>query len=263
MDLFYKTYGQGEPHLIILHGLLGSGRNWHTVCQALAERYHLIVPDQRNHGLSPHSERHTLAGMVADVVALQDHLQSAPSYVLGHSMGGLVAMDFAFAHPERLHGLIVVDIAPRPHRATVAFVLEAMAAIEISRFQNKSEVDEALAKGIEDPLVRQFVLTNLQAEGDHLRWRINLPALRAFLVESQAYKPAADQRYDGPTLFIRGERSPYIRNEDLPLIRQHFPTAELATVQNAGHWVHYEAPETIIHLIDTFLRQTERSRLSP
>ena len=260
MELFFKEYGSGKPEMIILHGLLGSGRNWHTICASLAGKLRILVPDMRNHGRSPHSEQHHLTDMVNDLLDLQAKHHMQHSYLLGHSMGGLVAMNFAFRIPEKVAGLIVVDIAPRPHRASVAFVLDAMLAIDLDAMRSKGDIDEALSVSIKDPLVRQFVMTNLQTDGERFRWRSNVPALKAFLVESQAYQPSPADVYDGPTLFIRGERSDYIRDDDFAIIRHHFPKAQIETVPGAGHWVHHDAPDAILRLIDRFLEQIENAR---
>ncbi len=255
MKLFYKEYGSGGKPLIILHGMLGNGRNWHTIATRLAERRRVIVPDLRNHGRSPHSDSHTLADMVEDVYELQRDVEALPAVILGHSMGGLVAMEMAFRVPEAVQGIVVVDIAPRPHRAGVADVLEAMAAIPLGSLQTKKEVEEQLARAIASPLVRQFILTNLLITESGLKWRVNLPVLQSFLVESQAYRPAPGDQYDGPALFIRGGRSGYIHDEDLPLLRHHFPRVRLETAEEAGHWVHYEAPEKLLKWVEEFLAQ--------
>jgi len=255
MELFYKTYGQGGPPLVILHGLLGSGRNWHTVAQRLAPQRRVIVPDLRNHGRSPHSPEHSLLDMAQDVVDLQQRLDAAPAVIMGHSMGGMVAMTLAFHMPEVVHGLIVVDIGPRPHRGGVHQVLAVLSRLDLSAMTGKEQVDAALRADIPSTLVRQFLLTNLVTTPKGLRWRVNLPVLQAFLAESDAYRPAPLDVYDGPALFIRGGQSDYIRDDDFDLIRHHFPHANIETVANAGHWVHYEAPQALLALVEGFFRE--------
>lgn len=259
MELFYKNYGSRPAELIVLHGLLGSGRNWHTVCAGLAEKRGILVPDMRNHGRSPHAAEHHLADMVDDVLELQNRHEIQRSFLLGHSMGGLVTMDFAFRHPERVTGLIVIDISPRPHRATVAFVLDAMLGIDLRQMRSKNAIDEALARSIPDPLVRQFVMTNLHTTDAGFAWRSNVPALKAFLLESKAYQPAADNIFQGPALFIRGGRSDYVRDADFATIRHHFPEVQFETVEGAGHWVHHEAPEAILQIVSRFVDQVEKN----
>ncbi|MFQ5628310.1 MAG: alpha/beta fold hydrolase [bacterium] len=254
MELFCKEYGSNNSHLIILHGLLSSGRNWHTICSNLAEKHHIIVPDMRNHGRSGHSDEHHLSDMVNDVLDVQNRFEIKSSFMLGHSMGGLAAMDFAFNAPEKIEGLIIIDIPPRPHQAGVAFVLDAMLGVRLEEMKSKSEVDEALLGALPDPLVRQFVLSNLHFDTGGFRWRANVPVLREFLLESQAYQPPPANVFEGPTLFIRGGRSDYIRNEDFPIIRNHFPNARIETVEKAGHWVHHDAPDEILQLVDGFMR---------
>lgn len=258
MELFYKEYGTSGAELIVLHGLLGSGRNWHAVCSSLAEKSRIIVPDMRNHGRSPHSSKHHIADMVSDVLDLQNRHNMSKSFILGHSMGGLVAMDFAFHVPNRTRGVIVVDISPRPHRGAVAFVLDAMAALELSEMRSKNEIDEALAISISNPLVRQFVMTNVMSDGGHFKWRANVPVLKAFLLESQAYEPAVGSVFEGPALFIHGGRSDYVRDEDFELIRHHFPQARIEKVADVGHWVHHEAPDAILSLVNAFIEGVEK-----
>lgn len=255
MQLFYKEYGHGDMPIIILHGLLGSGRNWHSIAASLAERHRVIVPDLRNHGRSPHSDEHHISDMVIDIVDLQHKLSATPAVVLGHSMGGLVVMELAFRAPEQLAGAIVADIVPKSHLSGVSLVLEAMSKLDLASFAEKQEIDEALARAIADPLVRQFVLTNVAGD-DGFRWRINLPALQRFLPESNAYRPGPTDVFNGPTLFVRGGRSDYVTESDFPLIKHHFPEAEIETIAEAGHWVHYEAPAQMLQLIETFMKES-------
>ncbi len=254
MELFYRRYGNSGTPLFILHGLLGSGRNWHGIAKALADQARVVVPDMRNHGRSPHAPDHTFVDMVDDVLELHRTLfPGEKAVVLGHSMGGLVAMEMAFQAAEYLAGVIVVDIAPRPHLGPVHSVLDAMLKIDPAQFSSKKEIDAALARDIPNTLVRQFVMTNITLEGEHFRWRVNLPVLHRFLSLSREYEPAPTDLFDGPALFIRGERSDYIRDEDFELIRHYFPKAELLTAPGAGHWVHYENPHMLLQAVQDFL----------
>lgn len=253
MELFQREYGSKNPPIVILHGILGSSRNWHTIASKLANNNRVIAPDMRNHGQSPHSEVHRLTDMVADVLELQRALGATPAILLGHSMGGLVGMQTAFQASEKVLGLIVVDIAPRPHRAGVVQVIEAMARMRLHQLQSKRDAESALVNAIRNPETVQFVLTNLIIGEGGSRWRVNLPALQEFLIDSQAYQPAPTEIYTGPTLFVRGEKSNYLREEDLPMIQRHFPQARLETVAGAGHWVHYEAPDEVTVLVEEFV----------
>ncbi len=259
MELFYRRYGESGTPLFILHGLLGSGRNWHSIAKALAGRAQVVVPDMRNHGRSPHSPEHTFAAMVEDIVALKQRLfPGRHVVVLGHSMGGLVTMEMAFQAAEHLAGVIIVDIAPRPHLGGVHAVLDAMMKIDPQQFADKKAIDAALAADIPSALVRQFVLTNISSDAHGMRWRVNLPVLREFLTVSRAYQPAPGDSYAGPALFIRGERSDYIRDQDFETIRGFFPQAELVTAPAAGHWVHYENPEILLRSVRDFLAKTAK-----
>ncbi len=255
MELFFKDYGKGNRGLLILHGLLGSGRNWHTISSSLSQKRRVIAPDLRNHGRSPHSKEHHVFDMASDVIELQNKLHLKPSVILGHSMGGAVAIELALHSPEYVDGLVVVDIFPKPHRSSVLFVLNAMAEINLRDFSSKQEVDRLLARSIADPAVRQFVLTNLQSTSSGLQWRINLDVLLQFLRESQKQSLGPADVYDGPTLFIRGERSNYVLDEDIPDIKHHFPQAEILTIPNAGHWVHHDAPNEMLAAVEKFLER--------
>lgn len=254
MKLHYTEYGEGPIRLMILHGLMGSERNWTGIAKALGASMRVIVPDLRNHGQSPHADEHTVASMRQDVLELADQLTDAPLFFLGHSMGGYVAMDIACRHPERLHGLIVEDIAPRSYATGLTGILNAMAALDLANLRSKSEVDSRLSAAVPRGEVRKFLLTNLQTVNGHLSWRINIPALIRFTKEDliqNMFTP--DLRYAGPSLFIGGGSSPYLLTDDEPLIRRHFPNAEISIIQNADHWVHYDAPDSFMRLILKFV----------
>ncbi len=254
MKLFQRHYGEKEPAIIILHGILGSGRNWHTAAKIFAEHHRVIVPDLRNHGHSPHDELHHTAGLVDDFYALQQDTNSAPCIVLGHSLGGLIACEAAFHSSTSVQALIVVDIVPRAQRSPVMDILATMGNIDLSSFKSRHEIDDHLALLIPDPLVRQFILTNLKTTLP-FRWRANLPALRHYLIEMQTYRPAPMARYNGPALFIRGERSEYIREQDETHIHHHFPQAKITTIPEAGHWVHYDNLPAMVAEIRAFLEK--------
>ncbi|KAA3610970.1 MAG: alpha/beta fold hydrolase [Calditrichaeota bacterium] len=254
MKLFQQIYGEDDPAIIILHGILGSGRNWHTAAKILAANHRVIVPDLRNHGRSPHSDMHRIAGMVDDVISLQQQTQASPSILLGHSMGGLIACEVAFQSSMTVQALIVVDITPRSHRGDVIKILTAMKNIDLSSIKNKNEVDEKLSPSIPDPIIRQFILTNLSTDGE-FKWRVNLPALYDYLIDMRAYSPAPSNVYNGPALFLRGERSDYIQQADEKIIQQHCPQAEIVTIPNAGHWVHYDNLPALVSEVKSFIEK--------
>ncbi|MDB5268325.1 MAG: alpha/beta hydrolase [Hymenobacter sp.] len=254
--LHYLDQGQGRP-LVILHGLFGTLDNWQSLARRWATEAGLrvISVDLRNHGRSFHSAEHTYALMAQDVLDLFDHLQlSQETTLMGHSMGGKVAMRLALDHPERLARLIVVDIAPRfsdmEHQDDI---LAGLHAVNLAAITNRQEADAALAQYVGNLGTRQFLLKNLYRRDDNsFAWRINLEVLAAQL-------PAVGEETTGkapflkPTLFIRGGKSDYITAEDkLHGIPALFPHSQVATVVDAGHWVHAERPEEIFEMVKAF-----------
>jgi pimeloyl-ACP methyl ester carboxylesterase len=253
--LFLREYGAGEP-LCVLHGLLGSGANWVSLARELAADRRVLVPDQRHHGRSPHLPGLTYADLAADLAALLDHLALPAADLLGHSMGGKVAMTLALTQPHRVRRLIVVDIAPVDYPPKYGDVLDALAGLDLPRLATREAADAALAATFTDPAFRQFLLMNLRRTGPHLAWGIDLAAIRAALPALLAFPlPAGAQPYPGPALWVTGERSAYVLPEHLPTIRRWFPGAtqvELST----GHWVQAEQPQQFLAAVTRWLRAT-------
>ncbi len=270
MELFVRELGAGSP-LVILHGLYGMSDNWLTPGRQLAERYHVLLPDQRNHGRSPHHPRHDYPALAADVEEMLDRRKLHQTVLLGHSMGGKAAMWFALQHPQQVKALIVADIAPRTYSreesrsyARHEAILAAMSKIELSHYRSRNEVAAALAGAIPEERIRLFLLKNLARNKEgRFFWRLNVEVLRRNLPAIMA-GPADDPtlagaRYEGPVLFLRGGRSPYVSDEDIPLIRRFFPKAQLVTLEDAGHWLHAERPEAFLEKITDFLQEAEHS----
>jgi len=254
IELAFREFGRGDKTLVILHGLLGSSQNWQRAAKVLAETSRVLALDLRNHGESTHTPTHSFLEMREDVKHFFDQHRLDGMYLLGHSMGGGVAMDFAFHYPERLAGLIIEDIAPRAYQNNTGDILETLAAIDLKNVTSRQQADAELAKSIGSPITRQFLLTNLVRHGDDsFSWRMNLPALLAFRREIAAYTPSAPARYTGETLFIGGEQSAYRIDQDRELIQRHFPHNQLAMIPNAGHWLHFEALETFTELVRRFM----------
>ncbi|GAB3575320.1 alpha/beta fold hydrolase [Hymenobacter daeguensis] len=256
MLLHYLDQGQGRP-LVILHGLFGTLDNWQTLARRWATEAGLrvISVDLRNHGRSFHSQEHTYALMAQDVLDLFDHLQLGPDTTLmGHSMGGKVAMRFALDHPARLARLIVLDIAPRfSNMEHQDEILAGLHAVNLATITNRQEADAALAQYINNVGTRQFLLKNLYRKEDNsFAWRINLPVLAAQLAAIGEETISATP-FLKPALFIRGGKSDYITAEDkLTGIPALFPHSQVATVLDAGHWVHAEKPEEIFGMVKAF-----------
>ena len=252
LPLHFQSYGAGPP-VVILHGLFGSLNNWHTLAGRLGEHFLVLTIDQRNHGRSPHSEEFTFQAMAGDLFRFLEDRGLARASILGHSMGGKTAMEFAFRHPQMVEKLIVVDIAPRAYQPGHDEILDAMAALDLSSYSNRAEINRALDSRIPDLRVRQFILTNLKRyAGGHYTWRINLDVLRRKYGEVTKAQ-TSDAPFPGPTLFLRGELSPYVGDEDLPAIHRLFPAASVCAISGAGHWVHADKPEEFFRVILHFL----------
>jgi|SRR5690606_27195100 len=251
MKLFYREYGQGRP-MIILHGLMGSSDNWLPQARMLGEHYHVWVVDQRNHGQSPHSttfDYHVLSNDILDFI--QGHGIEKPT-IIGHSMGGKTAMNFALAHPEKLDKLIVVDIAPRAYDVRHDHIVEGLKAVPIDTIQSRQEANEALAQHISSEGVRQFLLKNLMRKPEGgFGWRINLPVIDQSL-EMISGGLVNEGVFDKKTLFIRGSKSDYILDSDREMIKKFFPNSTLVTM-DTGHWVQAEKPEEFVQVVLSFL----------
>jgi esterase len=252
MKLHYRSYGSGHP-LIILHGLFGSLSNWHTLAGRLGQHFHVLSVDQRNHGQSPHSEAISYALMADDLLEFMHVHGVTAAHLLGHSMGGKTAMEFALRYPGMVDRLVVADIAPRAYGSAQGEVLKAMEALDLTRYGSREEIDRALERDVPDFRVRQFILTNLKRRvGGLYEWKINLPALRANSFEIG--KPQESEHpFRGPTLFLAGSKSAYIRPGDHPSIVRLFPQASFRTIHGAGHWLHAEAPDEFHETVLDFL----------
>lgn len=257
MLLRHRQYsGDGEP-LLILHGLFGSQANWGWHARHLAERFAVYGLDLRNHGASPHDEHMSYAAMAADVIEWLDVQGMQSCHLLGHSMGGKVAMQLAFAEPERVGKLVVADIAPVDY--TVAAVksrhpaLAAMQEVPVQQMHSRAEADEYLRDSIPEKQVRSFLLTNLERlpQGGY-RWRLNLAAIEANLA-SLSSAPEAPEPYPGPALFLFGEKSAYLQFDHQLEIRRLFPAAKIQLLPDAGHWLNVEQPQASLDAIEKFL----------
>lgn len=250
MQLHHQSLGQGQP-LVLLHGLFGSADNWGSVAKHFSPYYQVVSVDLRNHGRSPHSDSQTYAEMADDLLELCDTLGLAQIHLLGHSLGGKVAMQFATQYPARVNKLIVVDMAPRAYEDEHTSLIDAMLALDTNQVSSRSEADKALSASIPNLMVRQFLLTNLVKVDHQLQWRINLPALKANYTH---FRAAIAAHFDQPSLFIHGERSDYVQDSDVADIRQSFPKAQFISLPT-GHWVHAEQPQLFVEAVEGFLAE--------
>ncbi len=253
MKLFYREYGAGQP-LIILHGFMGSSDNWLPQAKMLSEHYQVWVIDQRNHGQSPHSEVFDYKALSEDILEfIQEHKLENP-IILGHSMGGKAAMNFALVHPDMLDRLIVVDIAPKAYEVRHDYIVEGLKAVPIDAIQTRQEADEELAKHLSNEAVRQFLLKNLMRKPEGgFGWRINLPVIEKN-IEVIGGKLIFDGSFEKRTLFIRGVKSDYIVEGDQEVIKNIFPNATLVCM-DTGHWVQAEKPVEFVHVVLNFLNE--------
>ena len=259
MKLFYNQYGQEGPPLIILHGLLGSSDNWHTLSRtSFSDISRVYALDLRNHGRSPHSEDIDYETMAADVRTFINRHNLGTVNLLGHSMGGKVAMQTALSYADVVDGLIVADMTPRAYPPSHRDLLDALHRLDPSRYDSRSEIDATLAEDVSSWPVRQFLLKNLKYNGEEYTWKPNLEAIRTnydAILEALPEQPT----FHGPTLFVRGGNSDYVLDEDLPEIRTRFPSSELVTIDHAGHWVHADTPDAFAEVVTDFLTDGEPS----
>ena len=252
MKLNFRKLGSGKP-LVILHGLFGSLDNWFSIARELEKHYTLYLVDQRNHGDSPHSDQWNYQIMVEDLKELLDDEGLEKIYLMGHSMGGKTAMYFASTYPERVEKLIVADIAPRYYPIHHQTILEGLNSIDLKETKSRKEADAQLSEYIQELGTRQFLLKSLGRNEKGFVWKINLPVITKNIEEVGKALPE-EAKYAGPTLFLGGTNSNYLTQSDLPDLEKHFPNYELELVANAGHWLHAEQPEAVIHEVRKFLK---------
>jgi esterase len=238
--------------LVLLHGLFGRARNFGTVQQALAAKFRVLALDLRNHGASPHDAVMSYPAMATDVVETLRERAALPCALVGHSMGGKVAMTVALQTPEAVSRLVVLDIAPVPYAHGNRAYAAAMEAIPLRAGLTRDAANAALADAVPDPTMRAFLLQNLQF-GAAPEWQIGLSEIAAALPEIEGWPDLKAVPYAGPALFVAGARSDYVRPEYRPAIRNMFPTARFATLKRAGHWVHADDPEGFVGVLQAFL----------
>jgi esterase len=253
IELAVAEYGAGPP-LAILHGLFGSGRNWRSVAQHLAARHRVLTFDLRNHGASPWADWMSYGEMVEDLRASLRARATEHAALLGHSMGGKVAMLMALLHPGEIDRLVVVDIAPAANPPNLLAYIRAMRAVDLRGVKRRAEVDVALAGAVPDSAERALLLQNLVIDENAVRWRLNLEAIERGFPQIVGFPDLpAGTAYRGPALFVAGAHSNYIQPEHEAGIRYLFPQARIIRIEGAGHWVHAEQPQAFLQAVSAFL----------
>jgi pimeloyl-ACP methyl ester carboxylesterase len=256
MELHYKEFGSGQP-LIILHGLFGMSDNFASIAGELSRNYRVFTVDQRNHGRSGHSEVFNYEAMSDDLLNFMDQRGLEHAHLLGHSMGGKTVMQFAFDYPEKVDRLIVADISParRSGNDQHKNLIDIMLGVNLEKYDSRVKVAYALEDQVSSFRVRQFLLKNLYwKDRNHLGWRLNLEVIRDNLHEVfREINPSGT--FGKPTLFLRGELSDYIQEQDLEPIRKMFPKAEFETIAGGTHWLHADNPDDFIAAVRKFLEK--------
>lgn len=255
MGLNYKSFGEGEP-IIILHGLFGMLDNWQSFGKALSEEYRVLLVDQRNHGKSFHSDDFSYQLLAQDLKMFMEELELSQAHIMGHSMGGKTAMAFASRFADFVKSLIIVDIAPKEYRGGHETIFTAILNIDIDTVASRKEVNEQLMKSIPNEGVRLFLMKNLtrNPKGGY-RWKANFKALHDHYPSIMGGDSI--DKFDRSSLFIKGENSDYILQEDESQIRALFPKALIAEVKGSGHWVHAEKPKELLKIVRQFLQSED------
>jgi esterase len=260
MKLFFRKYGNGPP-MFILHGLYGSSDNWVTVAKNLSEKYTVYLPDQRNHGQSPHSNDHNYELMSEDLHELTEHFKIKKLFLVGHSMGGKVAVNFTLKWPEKINSLVIIDVSPfrYPNPANKYFeehkhILESILSIDLTQIFSRAQAESALVEKIESEKTRIFVLKNLLRTGDKtFYWKMNVKSLSENLgkiIDGLPRPNIYTEPVTGfPVTFVKGENSDYLSDAEFNDIKLLFPAAEMITIKNTGHWVHAERPDAVTEIL--------------
>jgi esterase len=253
-SLHYNQFGSGEP-LVILHGLFGSSKNWQSLGRQFAEHFSVYTVDLRNHGSSFHDQEMNYAVMAEDLYQLLQQLDIQSCRIIGHSMGGKVAMLAALKYPDLFTKLVVADIAPVSYSHDHDSLLEPIMAVRLDEMASRADVDNALKPAIADPMLRGFLLQNLAKEETQWRWKVNWQAIDQQMSELTGF-PQTEPSWsiDISTLFIRGGNSNYVGEAEIAVIGQHFDKATIETLAQAGHWLHAEQPKLFLEKVLQFLR---------
>jgi len=252
--LNHETLGtESNPAVIIIHGLFGDKDNLKSIARELSEDYFCILPDARNHGDSFHSDTMTYPALADDIIKLADALDIEQFAVLGHSMGGKIAIEVCMEAPERVKAAIFADISPAAYDGTHDSIMDALSGLDLSQVKSRSDADKQLADKISEKGVRQFLLKNLKKTDDGYQWRLNLEGLKQNYEQISA--AVSKGQYEGPVLFIKGGNSNYLTEKHQQEVNSRFSNASVKIIEDAGHWLHAEKPRIFNRLVLEFLAQ--------
>ncbi len=254
LDLAYEELGnENKSSLLILHGFFASSRNWRAISDKLATNYHVFVPDMRNHGRSPHHQQMDYPSMAADVLAFMHKHNLSSVNLIGHSMGGKVAMWLALHYPKIISKLIIVDIAPKRYDQSFDRILHALANLPLAKLQNRKQAEALLAESIPQQEYRQFLLQNLVLADGKYQWRINLSIYLNNADHIASFPDTASlQPFEGETMFIAGAESNYVNPNDTQTL---FPGSQYKPIEGTGHWLHVQKPEVFLQEVESFLQR--------
>ncbi|WP_114751206.1 alpha/beta fold hydrolase [Pleomorphovibrio marinus] len=252
MQLNFRKSGEGPP-LIILHGLFGSADNWMSIAKSLEKEFTLFLVDQRNHGDSGHAEEWDYQVMVEDLKEWMTEQGLEKAHLMGHSMGGKTAMNFALSYPEKVDRLIIADMAPREYPIHHQTILEGLNAVDLEKIKTRNEAEEAMKAHIPEAGIRQFLLKSLTRNNGSFAWKINLPVITE-KIENVGEAITSKNTFEGVTLFMGGANSDYIQDKDREDIDKYFPENHVIHIKNAGHWLHAEQPQAVVDTIKAFLK---------
>mgnify|MGYP002639771357 CR=1 FL=1 len=250
--LNYIREGQGEP-LIIIHGLFGSARNWKGLSKIFSQQFEVFTLDLRNHGESFHHDLMSYQVMAEDVYNFMQEMGISSAHILGHSMGGKVAMKLNHHYPECIRKLVVADIAPVTYQHDYDEIIKAVFALDLSHVASRKSADIALTAGIPDQRIRLFLLQNLSFDKEVPYWKLNWVSIKNHMDLITGFEDVTGWSIENESLFIRGELSDYVTQDIWVLIQQHFKNARLQTLDSAGHWLHAEQPKAFSNAVLSFL----------
>lgn len=251
-----STVGSGTQKVAFLHGLMGRGKNFTRIARGLGDDFTVLLMDMPNHGASSWTRDFDYAAM-ADVVAQElraGFAADGPVDIIGHSMGGKIAMLLALRHPELVDRLVVMDIAPNDSKGSFTVLLDSLLSLDLDTLKSRSAASEEIADRVPDAGVRGFLLQNLARGKDGFYWEPHLTMLRENLDAIMGWKTPTEGSFEGPVLWIAGANSNYIQPEDTPVMKGLFPKVRKLTVKGAGHWVHADKPDEVTHILASFLK---------